>query len=118
MIIFRSAILGTVMTQVFPLAQPQSSGSSLMFLLIFPLIFVPLLGIFAYLKMAPRLIRLEVSHNQLRIAGALFYGRTIPISDLYLEQAQRVDLANSKEFRLTLRTNGTGMPGYKAGWFR
>jgi hypothetical protein len=59
--------------------------------------------------MAPRLIRYEVSPNQLRIRGD--NGRTLAISDLRLEEAQSVDLT-------PLRTNGAGLPGYKAGWFR
>ena len=103
------------MTQVFPLAPAQSWTSSLWIPL---LVVLPVACIFGYLAMAPLLIRLEVSPNQLRIRGDFVYGRTVALSDLRLEDAQSADLTSSKEYRLTLRTNGTGMPGYKAGWFR
>jgi hypothetical protein len=102
------------MTQVFPLAPGGSWGGWLLFFVII----VPVTGICVYLAMAPSLTRLEVSPGQLRIRGDFFYGRTIAIEDLRLEQAQRVDLGRSPDYRLTLRTNGTGTPGYKAGWFR
>ncbi len=59
--------------------------------------------------MAPRLIRYEVSPNQLRIRGD--NGRTLAISDLRLEEAQSVDLT-------PLRTKGAGLPGCEAGGFR
>ncbi|HTM52170.1 MAG TPA: PH domain-containing protein [Bryobacteraceae bacterium] len=102
------------MTQVFPLAPADSWAGWLLFFVII----VPVSAICAYLAMAPRLTRLEVSPGLLRIRGDLFYGRTIAIQDLRLEQAHRVDLGSSPDYRLTLRTNGTGAPGYKAGWFR
>ena len=102
------------MTQVFSLAPGQGSTSSLWM----ALLILPVFGITAYLSMAPKLIRYEVSPNQLRIRGDLLYGRSLAISDLRLEESQSVDLTTSKEYRLTLRTNGTGLPGYKAGWFR
>ena len=102
------------MTQVFPLAPAPGWTSSLWV----ALIVLPVAGILGYLAMAPRLIRFEVSPNRLRIRGDLFYSRTVAISDLHLEEVRSVDLTSSQEYRLTWRTNGTGLPSYKAGWFR
>ncbi len=35
-----------------------------------------------------------------------------------LEEAKQVDLSGDSEYRLRTRTNGTGLPGYQAGWFK
>jgi hypothetical protein len=46
------------------------------------------------------------------------YGRTIPGRELIAEQARVLDLTKDTDYALARRTNGTGLPGYKAGWFR
>lgn len=52
------------------------------------------------------------------IVRAGFYGRTIPRSSLRLENAQEFSLAERNEFAPRWRTNGIGLPGFRAGWFR
>lgn len=61
--------------------------------------------------------KIEVGADGVRIRSSLF-GRTIPLSQLDLEGARRVDIAASPELRPKWRTMGIGLPGYKAGWFR
>ncbi len=106
--------MGEGVKEIFPFAwSPGAAG------IWFPLlILVPIVGIVAYLFAAPRLVRFEVTPESLRIAGDLFYGRTIPRSELMMEDARVLDLTVHTEYKPTARTNGTGMPGYSAGWFR
>jgi hypothetical protein len=73
---------------------------------------VALFGCFAY---ASRAARFEISDQGLRIRSAV-YGRTIPAQALVPEEARIVDLRH--ELQPTFRTNGIGLPGYAAGWFR
>jgi hypothetical protein len=47
-----------------------------------------------------------------------FYGRTISMSKLDLANARVAALGSSPELSPTARTNGIGLPGYRAGWFR
>lgn len=61
--------------------------------------------------------RFEVSPAALRLRGDM-YARTIPIGDLDLAGARRVTFASEPELQPTTRTMGTGLPGYRAGWFR
>jgi hypothetical protein len=63
-----------------------------------------------------RTARFEVTPAGLRLRGGL-YGRFIPSSVLVTSRAQRVDLAD-QNLRPIIRTFGTGLPGYRAGWFR
>ncbi len=73
-----------------------------------------LLGHVAY---SSRHIRFEISPEGLVISDRL-YGRTISVESLVVEEAKRVDLSGVSEYRLRIRTNGVGLPGYRAGWFR
>jgi hypothetical protein len=89
-----------------------ASGRSMWF---FAVILVPLLLLFGWFAYASRQARFELRDDGLRIRSAV-YGRTIPAHSLVVEDARIVDLR--RELQPTLRTNGIGMPGYSAGWFR
>jgi hypothetical protein len=101
--------------QVFPIASAAGDRSALIVLL---LLVVPLGLIAWYLMNAPRSVRFEVSPEGLRIRGDMLYGRLIPSSELLMDGARPIDLNAEPEFKPKWRTNGTGMPGYKAGWFK
>jgi hypothetical protein len=47
-----------------------------------------------------------------------WYGRTIPLEQLQVGAAQRVDLRANPSLLPRVRTWGTAWPGYQAGWFR
>jgi hypothetical protein len=78
---------------------------------------VGLLLLFGYFAYSSRATRFELSSDGLSIRGNL-YGRTLPWSSLQLDLARVVDLRNAVDVQPTLRTNGIGLPGYQAGWFR
>jgi hypothetical protein len=61
--------------------------------------------------------KFEISEAGLRLRGDL-YGRLIPKAELNLEQSRMVDLTQEPNLEPTLRTFGTGLPGYSTGWFR
>jgi hypothetical protein len=103
------------MKQVFPII-PASSGP-LWFLAVLVVLLTSLLILFAWIAWSSRNLRFELSPDGLHIAGGL-YGRTIAADSLMTEQAQMLDLSLDYEHQLKWRTNGVGLPGYKAGWFR
>jgi hypothetical protein len=61
--------------------------------------------------------RFEVSSAGLRLQGD-WYGRAIPAEQLRGQAAKRVDFAAEPALAPKMRTMGTGLPGYQAGWFR
>jgi hypothetical protein len=65
----------------------------------------------------PRALTVEVTHEAVTIRGSI-YGRAVPRSQLRLDEARIVDLATEPALRPRIRTNGTGLPNYKVGWFR
>jgi hypothetical protein len=72
-----------------------------------------LFGYFAYSSLHTRYV---LSERGLEIRGTL-YGRLVPASAL-LPGARLVDLRTNRQLAPRLRTNGIGLPGYRAGWFR
>ncbi|MDH3199038.1 MAG: PH domain-containing protein [Candidatus Krumholzibacteria bacterium] len=74
-------------------------------------------GLMFYLAFSSRNVRFEVTSEALAIHGDMF-GRTIPLSALDIDQAQRLDLRREPQYRARWRTFGTGLPGYSAGWFK
>lgn len=46
------------------------------------------------------------------------YGRTLPRGSVLRSNISKLDLKTQRVFRPVIRTNGIGMPGYQAGWFR
>ena len=76
-----------------------------------------ILLLFGWFAVASRGTRYEVSPDGLAIRGTM-YGRTIPWASVVAEEARTVNLTTERELQPTLRTNGLGLPGYQAGWFR
>jgi len=102
--------------QVFEIA--PAGTRTLLFLL--PLILIPIVIVTVVLGaslMGMKSARFEVSNAGLRLKGDL-YGRTIPAADLIAGAARRVSVDPSSEYQPRRRTVGTGIPGYRAGWFR
>jgi hypothetical protein len=73
--------------------------------------------LFAYMAYSLGNVRVEVSEEGLRITGDI-YGRRIAAPDLVAGEARRIDVGQDPEHRLSGRTNGIGLPGYRSGWFR
>ena len=87
---------------------------------LFPVLLIPLaivLILFGASFIGMKSAQFEISNAGLRLRGDL-YGRTIPIADLRGGSARRLDIDQTSEWQPTRRTLGTGLPGYRAGWFR
>lgn len=103
-------------TQVFQIA--PAASKALWGLAIVPgTILVLVIGLLATSARGSRSARFEVSPEGLRLRGDL-YGRLIPASALRTDQARRVNLEATPELTPQRRTMGTGLPGYRSGWFR
>ncbi|HEY3439744.1 MAG TPA: PH domain-containing protein [Paludibaculum sp.] len=103
------------MKQVFPIV-PAGAGSPWTTLAI-ALLLVGLLCLFGYIFYSTRHVTFEASTEGLRIRGDL-YGRLVPRGALLLDQARVLNLEVQREYALSWRTNGIGLPGYSSGWSR
>lgn len=102
--------------QVFMIA-PASGRGTWILPIVLAAVLVPIVVVLALSLLGARQARFEISPDGLRIRGDL-YGRTIPLSQLRLADARRVDFEAAPDLVPTLRTFGTGLPGYQSGWFR
>jgi hypothetical protein len=95
-----------------------ATGRAMWFLLLIPSVAMVLaLGLLAVTSAGSRTSRFQVSADGLRLRGDL-YGRLIPASQLKGSSIARVDPSGTSDLAPVRRTMGTGMPGYRAGWFR
>ena len=95
-----------------------ATGRAMWFVLAVPgLILLLVLGLLGAAVVAARSARFEVSPAGLRLRGDL-YGRLIPADELRAASARRVDFVSTPELTPARRTMGTGLPGYRSGWFR
>jgi hypothetical protein len=103
------------MSDVFTII--PASARPLYFLGAIAALLISMLTLFGYFTYSSRATRFEISPAGLSIRGTL-YGRTIPWSSMRLDEVRTTSLANAPELKPTRRTNGVGLPGYSAGWFR
>jgi hypothetical protein len=103
------------MKTTFPII-PSGAGP-LWFFVIFAVFMLNLTVLIGWISLSSRTVRFEVSTAGLRIAGGM-YGRLIPLTSIDLPHSRAVDLGQERELGPALRTNGAGLPGYLAGWFR
>jgi hypothetical protein len=64
-----------------------------------------------------RNIKYVIDKDSISIKNTL-YGRTIKKSSVFAKGFTITDLNTQSTYRPGLRTNGVGLPGYMAGWFR
>jgi hypothetical protein len=99
---------------------PASSGSFTAILVITALaglILLGVLGLFISFGYSARNIKFVVNDEGLRI-GPGIYGRFIPKEDIDTDGVKVVNLNVDSEYAPKARTNGAGLPGYAAGWFK
>lgn len=94
-----------------------ASGRAMVFLAALGLLTFALFASIAYMGFSSMGSRFEISDRALRISNT-FYGRSIPLSAIDTDSVAVVNMKSDGAYKPTLRTNGIGMPGYAAGWFR
>jgi hypothetical protein len=103
------------MSEVFEMV--PAPARAMWFFVVMCAILVGLTGLFGYLAWSTRHTTFEVSAEGLRLRGDL-WGRTLPLAELELDRARRLDPATDSDLRPRRRTMGTSVPGYSGGWFR
>jgi hypothetical protein len=94
-----------------------ASSAPYVFILVFGLLLIALVGFFVFIGYSSRHVSFEVSDQGLRISKAT-YGRFIPKEEIAVEGVKVINLNLDSEYKPRLRTNGIGLPGYAEGWFK
>lgn len=104
------------MPETFAIAPAQSKALWAVIALILLTVLVPAV-VMVITALGSVSSRVELSDAGLRLRGD-FYGRFIPAEELRGSEARIVNLAAERDLSPVARTMGTGLPGYRAGWFR
>lgn len=107
------------METVYTLVPPPGKSSTALWI---PFVLILVLSLVVALvigksTMGPRTSRFTLSPAGLVIRGDL-WGRTIPAAQLRGAEARVVDLGTETALAPRQRTSGTGLPGYRSGWWR
>lgn len=107
------------MTETFALAPVSSRTQLLSWMIGIPLVTL-MLGVLLVMTVIffniPR-ITFTLSDQDLTVSYP-FYGRSIPLDQLQIEQARIVNLNQEPNLKPAWRTNGVGLPGFGGGWFK
>jgi hypothetical protein len=96
---------------------PAASRAMWLLMLVPGVVLCLVVGVLGSAMLSARNAIFEVSPAGLRLRGDV-YGRLIPVEQLRGAAATRVDLKAMPELTPARRTFGTGLPGYRSGWFR
>jgi len=95
---------------------PASSGPYI-FIWAISLVLIAVIVLFIFIGYSSRHMNFTVSDEGLRLGPGL-YGRFIPRGDINTEGVRVLNLNTDAEYKPKWRTNGAGLPGYAAGWFK
>jgi PH (Pleckstrin Homology) domain-containing protein len=102
--------------EIFPIA-PAATRTLWLLPLVLAAVLVPVIALVGASMLGSRAAHFDVSPAGLRLRGD-WYGRLIPAAQIRADEVKRVDFAVDQALTPRRRTMGTGLPGYKAGWFR
>jgi len=95
---------------------PASSGPYI-FIWAISIVLIAVIVLFIFIGYSSRHMNFTVNDQGLRIGPGL-YGRFIPKADIDAEGVRVLNLNSDADYRPKWRTNGAGLPGYSAGWFK
>jgi hypothetical protein len=103
------------MEKVFGIV-PASAGPSI-FIWVLGVILLAVIALFIYIGYSSRNMQFTINDKGLRISPGL-YGRFIPREAIKAGGVRVLNLTIDSEYSPKWRTNGVGLPGYSAGWFK
>jgi len=106
---------GHPMIEIFAIT--PASSKPIWFIVVVCAILAVLIVVFILLAYSSQNSHVEVHPDSIKIVGD-FWGRTIPLSSISVNEAKLIDLNDSREYRPKWRILGTGLIGYSSGWFR
>jgi len=95
---------------------PASSGPYI-FIWAISIVLIAIIVLFIFIGHSSRNMTFVVNDEGLSIKGGL-YARSIPRADIVSEEVRVINLDSETDYKPKRRTNGIGLPGYAAGWFK
>lgn len=107
------------MSELFMIAPVSSKAMMANWMMMLPLTLLMFISSSALIWMvkASNEVQFEIRTHEIQIRYP-FYGKTIAKKDLDLANARLIDLKQEPGFSTSWRSNGVGLFGFQAGWFR
>ncbi|OGO07026.1 MAG: hypothetical protein A2Y92_01995 [Chloroflexi bacterium RBG_13_57_8] len=107
------------MDKVFNIIPGTSGAITFIWILsaVMVIILLGIIGLLASFGYQARHLTITLNEQGLRISPGL-YTRFIPKESIDTANIRVLDLAIDTQYRPRWRTNGAGLPGYNAGWFK
>jgi hypothetical protein len=101
------------------LIQPKEGVGfiSILMIGIMLIIIIPLIILTVGIISSMRNTTISLTENEL-IIKSMFYGRKIPLENIMINGIKKINLEEDTEYNISIRTNGTSIPGFKSGWMR
>lgn len=80
-------------------------------------VLVVLVAMFGYFLYGAYHSTVTIDGDKLRV-NVPIYSRAVPLESVDAGRAVVIDMNQRSEYKLSLRTNGLGLPGYQLGWFQ
>jgi hypothetical protein len=107
------------MEKVFGIIPATSGAFTLLWIfgIVIGIILIGAIGLFASFGYQAKHATFTLTDQGLRISPGL-YSRMIPKQNINVEGVRVIDLNLEKDYQPKWRTNGAGLPGFSAGWFK
>ena len=107
------------MDKVFGIIPATSGAFTFLWIfgIVIGIILIGVIGLFASFGYQSRHATFALTDQGLRISPGL-YSRTIPKEIINAEGVRVINLNLEKDYQPKWRTNGAGLPGFSAGWFK
>ena len=101
------------------LIQPKEGVGfiSILMIGIMLIIIIPLIILTVGIISSMRNTTISLTENEI-IIKSMFYGRKIPLENIMINGIKKINLEEDTEYNISVRTNGTSIPGFKSGWMR
>jgi len=86
-------------------------------IIIFIVIIMVLIGLIIGFIFSMKHTSISIKNNDVIIKSFL-YGRTIPISDILIDEIRTINLNQNNDYNVSIRTNGIGLPNLLLGWMK
>ena len=95
----------------------QPKGSVYILPVVIILIILAALGLMAGIFSSIKNTGISIKDREV-VIKSFPYGRKIPIENILVNELEKIDLNQNKEYNISVRTNGVGLPNFHSGWMR
>jgi hypothetical protein len=100
------------------MSQPKGNNIvAIIFMIIVIVLSIGLMALFPAIFYSMKNTTLSLTNKEI-IIKSIMYGKKIPLENILINEIKKINMDVDKDYNLSIRTNGIGLPNYKSGWMR